>query len=121
MRDAAALLNCLARYRAFSRLCHAVPARKQNIDRVRFFSTRSGSRSAATLLPCFRGDRLMIVADFFDFTIHDLHHFRPDCLDARLSRFRPRKIRLRHTPAAIAGAYAQLTMGIRKEREFGLV
>src|SRR5258708_32437917 len=63
----------------------------------------------------------MIIADFFDLAVLNLHHFRTDSLDASLARSRPRKVRLRNSPAAVAGTHTQVTMRIMKQRELSLV
>src|SRR5713101_2466522 len=63
----------------------------------------------------------MIVADLFDFTVHDLHHFRADRLDSSTLGSRPREERLRDSVAAVAGAEAQIAMPVRKHRELSLV
>src|ERR1019366_9460410 len=52
-------------------------------------------------LRCFGGYGLMIVADLFDFTVHDLHYFCADGLDSSTLGSRPREERLRDSVAAV--------------------
>src|SRR6202040_3911199 len=48
---------------------------------------------------------LMIVADLFDLSVYDFHHFRADCLHSSAVGSGAMEERLRHSVAAVACAY----------------
>src|SRR5215510_1277020 len=63
----------------------------------------------------------MIIANFLDFAVHNFYYFRADRLHFPAFRVCAMKERFSHAATTVAGAQAQITMSIRKQRELGFV